>query len=114
MFWWCPVDADFYPLQSLLSPPATNIQPLPEYKTAVAERSRWVLSHYGVAKTCWDVLVLLATIFVAIAVPWNAAFHEPGRIKRMGFALDVVAFSSSCFASTFLVLQRNASIETVE
>ena len=68
----------YIPLQSLLSPPATNIQPLPEYKTAVAERSRWVLSHYGVAKTCWDVLVLLATIFVAIAVPWNAAFHEPG------------------------------------
>ena len=66
-------------MQSLLSPPATNIQPLPEYKTAVAERSRWVLSHYGVAKTCWDILVLLATIFVAIAVPLNAAFHEPGR-----------------------------------
>ena len=42
-------------LQSLLSPPATNIQPLPEYKTAVAERSKWVLSHYGVAKTCWDI-----------------------------------------------------------
>ena len=82
MFRWSPVDADFYPLQSLLSPPATNIQPLPEYKTAVAERSRWVLSHYGVAKTCWDVLVLLATIFVAIAVPWNAAFHEPGIMEE--------------------------------
>ena len=65
-------------MQSLLSPPATNIQPLPEYKTAVAKRSKWVLSHYGVAKTCWDILVLLATIFVAIAVPLNAAFHEPG------------------------------------
>ncbi len=61
----------------MLSPPATNIQPLPEYKTTVAKKSRWVLSHYGMVKTCWDVLVLLATIYVAIVVPYNAAFHDP-------------------------------------
>ncbi|XP_059089572.1 potassium voltage-gated channel subfamily H member 8-like [Tigriopus californicus] len=62
---------------SLLSPPATNIQPLPEYKTAVAKKPRWVLSHYGMVKTCWDILVLMATIYVAIVVPYNAAFHDP-------------------------------------
>ena len=64
-------------LQSLLSPPATNIQPLPEYKTAAAEKPRWVLAHYSLAKSGWDVLVLLATIYVAVAVPYNAAFHDP-------------------------------------
>ena len=36
-----------------------------------------MLSHYGVLKTCWDILVLLATIYVAIVVPYNAAFHDP-------------------------------------
>ena len=30
----------------------------------------------------WDITVLLATIFVAIAVPLNAAFHEPGMNGR--------------------------------
>jgi hypothetical protein len=62
-------------LQSLLSPPTTSIQPLPEYKTVAAKKPRWVISHYGVFKTCWDFLVLLATIYVAIVVPYNAAFQ---------------------------------------
>ncbi len=70
------VNCEFcYFLQSLLSPPATNIQPLPEYKSTVAKKPRWVLSHYGMIKTCWDILVLLATIYVAIVVPYNAAFQ---------------------------------------
>ena len=62
--------------QSLLSPPTTNIQPLPEYKTSAAKKPRWVLSHYGMFKTVWDVLILLATIYVAIVVPYNACFPE--------------------------------------
>ena len=63
-------------LQSLLSPPATNIQPLPEYKTEAAKKPRWVIAHYGMFKTCWDVLVLLGTIYVAVVVPYNACFVE--------------------------------------
>lgn len=63
-------------LQSLLSPPATNIQPLPEYKTEAAKKPRWVIAHYGMFKTCWDVIVLLGTIYVAIVVPYNACFIE--------------------------------------
>ena len=62
--------------QSILSPPATNIQPLPEYKTEAAKKPRWVIAHYGTFKTFWDVLVLLATIYVAIVVPYNACFPE--------------------------------------
>lgn len=66
---------NFY-FQSILSPPATNIQPLPEYKTEAAKKPRWVIAHYGAFKTFWDVLVLLATIYVAIVVPYNACFPE--------------------------------------
>ena len=39
-----------YLLQSLLSPPTTNIQPLPEYKTVAAHKPRWIVSHYGALK----------------------------------------------------------------
>lgn len=56
---------------------------MPEYKSTVAKKPRWVLSHYGVVKTCWDVLVLMATIYVAIVVPYNAAFHEPVTCRYM-------------------------------
>ena len=49
--------------------------PLPEYKTAAAKKPKWVFSHYGYFKNLWDVVILLATIYVAIIVPYNAAFH---------------------------------------
>ena len=35
-----------------------------------------MIAHYGAFKTFWDVLVLLATIYVAIVVPYNACFPE--------------------------------------
>ena len=49
---------------------------MPEYKTSAAKKPKWVLSHYGMFKTCWDVLVLFATIYVAIMVPYNASFPD--------------------------------------
>lgn len=58
--------------QTLLQPTEA---PLPEYKTAAIEKSRFVLTHYGIFKTCWDWLILVATIYVAIMVPYNAAFR---------------------------------------
>ena len=63
-----------------MSPPTTNIQPLPEYKTSAAKKPKWVLSHYGMFKTCWDVLVLFATIYVAIMVPYNASFPDSNSL----------------------------------
>ncbi|XP_039292753.1 potassium voltage-gated channel subfamily H member 8 isoform X2 [Nilaparvata lugens] len=53
--------------------------PLPEYKTAAIKKSRLVLSHYGVFKTCWDWLILIATFYVAIVVPYNASFVNSDR-----------------------------------
>lgn len=57
--------------QSLLQP---STAPLPEYKTAALKKSRFVLSHYGLFKSCWDWLILIATFYVAIVVPYNASF----------------------------------------
>lgn len=49
---------------------------LPEYKTTAIKKSRFVISHYGVFKTCWDWLILIATFYVAILVPYSAAFRD--------------------------------------
>ena len=35
-----------------------------------------MIAHYGMFKTCWDVFVLLSTIYVAVVVPYNACFPE--------------------------------------
>lgn len=34
------------------------------------------MSHYGTLKTCWDWLILIATFYVAIVVPYSASFRE--------------------------------------
>ncbi|GLV32591.1 Eag-like K[+] channel [Carabus blaptoides fortunei] len=53
--------------------------PLPEYKTSALKKSRFILSHYGMFKTCWDWLILIATFYVAIVVPYNASFVNMDR-----------------------------------
>ncbi len=69
-------------LQNLLHSTA-----LPEYKTAAIKKSRLILSHYGILKTCWDWLILIATFYVAIVVPYSAAFRYrnemPDRYKTI-------------------------------
>lgn len=54
--------------------------PLPEYKTQALKKSRFILSHYGMFKGCWDWLILVATFYVAVAVPYNAAFAKTDRL----------------------------------
>lgn len=53
--------------------------PLPEYKTAAIKKSQFILSHYGVFKSCWDWLILIATFYVACVVPYNASFTSSDR-----------------------------------
>jgi potassium voltage-gated channel Eag-related subfamily H member 8 len=53
-----------------------NPAPLPEYKSSSVKRSRLIFSHYGLLKGVWDWLVVLATVYVAIAVPFLAAFVQ--------------------------------------
>ncbi|XP_017771321.1 PREDICTED: potassium voltage-gated channel subfamily H member 8 [Nicrophorus vespilloides] len=63
--------------------------PLPEYKTAAVKKSRFILSHYGMFKSCWDWLILIATFYVAVVVPYNASFMDDDG-ERPSVAVDVV------------------------
>lgn len=63
--------------------------PLPEYKTSALKRSRFIISHYGVFKTFWDWLILIATFYVAVVVPYNASFVDEGH-PRISVTSDVV------------------------
>uniref|UniRef100_A0A8D0CYW5 Voltage-gated delayed rectifier potassium channel KCNH4 n=1 Tax=Sander lucioperca TaxID=283035 RepID=A0A8D0CYW5_SANLU len=47
---------------------------LPEYKVAAVKKSRFILLHYSISKALWDWLILLATFYVAVAVPYDICF----------------------------------------
>uniref|UniRef100_A0A8D0BE73 Voltage-gated inwardly rectifying potassium channel KCNH3 n=1 Tax=Salvator merianae TaxID=96440 RepID=A0A8D0BE73_SALMN len=47
---------------------------LPEYKVAAARKSPFILLHYGTFKAGWDGLILLATLYVAVTVPYSVCF----------------------------------------
>ncbi|XP_015241424.1 PREDICTED: potassium voltage-gated channel subfamily H member 4-like [Cyprinodon variegatus] len=53
---------------------------LPEYKVASVKKSRFILLHYSIFKAMWDWLILLATFYVAVTVPFNVCFvsHSEG------------------------------------
>ncbi|XP_063930893.1 potassium voltage-gated channel subfamily H member 8 isoform X1 [Zophobas morio] len=53
--------------------------PLPEYKTSAIKKSRFIISHYGMFKSGWDWLILMATFYVAVVVPYNASFLNSER-----------------------------------
>lgn len=74
-----------YLLQNLLH---STDAPLPEYKTQSLKKSRLILSHYGVFKGCWDWLILVATIYIAVAVPYNASFVK--NFERLTMPSDVI------------------------
>ncbi|XP_020299509.1 potassium voltage-gated channel subfamily H member 8 [Pseudomyrmex gracilis] len=71
--------------------------PLPEYKTTAIKKSQFILSHYGGFKSCWDWLILIATFYVAIIVPYNASFINTDRPTMVSdvvvealFIIDIV------------------------
>ncbi|XP_068585388.1 potassium voltage-gated channel subfamily H member 4-like isoform X2 [Cebidichthys violaceus] len=47
---------------------------IPEYKVAAVQKSRFILLHYSISKALWDWLILLATFYVAVTVPYNVSF----------------------------------------
>ncbi|XP_038591886.1 potassium voltage-gated channel subfamily H member 4-like [Micropterus salmoides] len=47
---------------------------IPEYKVAAVQKSRFILLHYSVSKALWDWLILIATFYVAVTVPYNVSF----------------------------------------
>uniref|UniRef100_A0A8C6L346 Potassium voltage-gated channel, subfamily H (eag-related), member 3 n=1 Tax=Nothobranchius furzeri TaxID=105023 RepID=A0A8C6L346_NOTFU len=52
--------------------------PIPEYKVAAIQKSHFILLHYGTFKAGWDWLILLATFYVAVTVPYNVCFIVGG------------------------------------
>lgn len=66
---------------------------IPEYKVQEVHRSNWILLHYGILKIGWDWLILLCTFYIAITVPYNAAFvttSEGGSNERASIVSDVI------------------------
>ncbi|NWY70513.1 KCNH4 protein, partial [Erithacus rubecula] len=53
-----------------------NKPSIPEYKVASVQKSRFILLHYSISKALWDWLILLATFYVAITVPYNVCFTD--------------------------------------
>ncbi|KAG8585833.1 hypothetical protein GDO81_005166 [Engystomops pustulosus] len=47
---------------------------VPEYKVVSVRKSPFILLHYGPFKACWDCLILLATLYVAVTVPYSFCF----------------------------------------
>ena len=62
---------------------------MPEYKVQEIKKSKLVIVHYGLFKIGWDWLILLCTFYVAIMVPFNAAFSKEGRQKDLVY-IDVI------------------------
>lgn len=65
----------------------TQETPFPEYKTQSLKKSRFILYHYGVFKGFWDWIILVATFYVAIIVPFNAAF---AKLDRQTLIYDMI------------------------
>ncbi|KAJ6656471.1 hypothetical protein lerEdw1_003759 [Lerista edwardsae] len=66
---------------------------LPEYKVAAARKSPFILLHYGTFKAGWDGLILLATLYVAVTVPYSVCFSG---IKDDGLPESARAPPSVC------------------
>ncbi|XP_072033698.1 voltage-gated delayed rectifier potassium channel KCNH8-like isoform X2 [Amphiura filiformis] len=93
---------------SLLAPKQTV---LPEYKVAQMNKSKFVVLHYSTAKSIWDWFVLIATLYIAIVVPFNVAVRQlPSQEKHtvtqvldilveVLFLLDIVINFRTTFVS---------------
>uniref|UniRef100_A0A3B3U5H4 Voltage-gated delayed rectifier potassium channel KCNH4 n=1 Tax=Poecilia latipinna TaxID=48699 RepID=A0A3B3U5H4_9TELE len=88
--------------------------PETEYKVAAIQKSRFILLHYGTFKAGWDWLILLATFYVAVTVPYNVCFsggRDEGGTSRnppsvsdilveILFILDIMLNFRTTFVST--------------
>nr|XP_033774325.1 potassium voltage-gated channel subfamily H member 4-like [Geotrypetes seraphini] len=70
-----------------------NKPSVPEYKVASVQKSCFILLHYSVSKALWDWLILLATFYVAVTVPYNVCFtnkEESVSAARSTIVSDIV------------------------
>ncbi|KAG9280036.1 potassium voltage-gated channel subfamily H member 8-like [Astyanax mexicanus] len=62
---------------------------LPEYKVADAKKSKFILLHFSTFKAGWDWLILLATFYVAVTVPYNVCFIGDEEDMRSTTVSDI-------------------------
>uniref|UniRef100_A0A4W5KCZ6 Voltage-gated delayed rectifier potassium channel KCNH4 n=1 Tax=Hucho hucho TaxID=62062 RepID=A0A4W5KCZ6_9TELE len=62
---------------------------LPEYKVADAKKSKFILLHFSTFKAGWDWLILLATFYVAVTVPYNVCFIGDHDLTRSTTVSDI-------------------------
>ncbi|XP_076156970.1 voltage-gated delayed rectifier potassium channel KCNH8 [Alosa pseudoharengus] len=62
---------------------------LPEYKVAEAKKSKFILLHFSSFKAGWDWLILLATFYVAVTVPYNVCFIGDDDLTRSTTVSDI-------------------------
>ncbi|KAK3507897.1 hypothetical protein QTP70_002529 [Hemibagrus guttatus] len=62
---------------------------LPEYKVADAKKSKFILLHFSTFKAGWDWLILLATFYVAVTVPYNVCFIGDEDLTRSTTVSDI-------------------------
>ncbi|XP_053087525.1 potassium voltage-gated channel subfamily H member 8 [Pangasianodon hypophthalmus] len=62
---------------------------LPEYKVADARKSKFILLHFSTFKAGWDWLILLATFYVAVTVPYNVCFIGDEDLTRSTTVSDI-------------------------
>ncbi|XP_053196851.1 potassium voltage-gated channel subfamily H member 4 [Scomber japonicus] len=85
---------------------------IPDYKVATVQKSRFILLHYSLSKALWDWLILLATFYVAVTVPYNVSFTPyddsvtAGRttivsdiVVEMLFIIDIILNFRTTFVS---------------
>ncbi|XP_072312539.1 voltage-gated delayed rectifier potassium channel KCNH4 [Eucyclogobius newberryi] len=62
---------------------------VPEYKVAAVQKSHFILLHYSLVKALWDWLILIATFYVAISVPYNVSFTPYAVSERSTMGTDI-------------------------
>lgn len=91
---------------------------VPEYKVQETKRSKLILLHYGIFKIGWDWMILLCTFYIAITVPYNAAFvmtSENGFTQRASIVSDVIVEMLLAIGQSLqsFVIHRNTLIHTL-
>lgn len=65
---------------------------LPEYKVAAIRKSPFILLHCGALRATWDGFILLATLYVAVTVPYSVCMstaREPSAARSPPSVCDL-------------------------
>lgn len=76
---------------------------LPEYKVAAIRKSPFILLHCGALRATWDGFILLATLYVAVTVPYSVCVstaREPSAARSApsicDLAVEVLFILGTC------------------